>query len=144
AIPHAEHLARSLGADLTLLQVTDAAEELLTASMPIGTPPMPSITVEVAQQVATDQRENAVADLSTLAGAPPARPVPGGNVEVATGQPADAILEASERLDVDVVVMATHGRGGLGRMLLGSVADAVARNSERAAILLVRPREEDD
>ena len=142
AIPHAEHLARSLGADLVLLQVTDAEGDLLAAAMPIGTPPQPSITVEMAQQVAREQHAEAEAELAVLAGALQARAVPVVEVVVVAGQPADAIIDAVNRLSIDVVVMATHGRGGLGRLLLGSVADAVARNTERAAVLLVRPHED--
>ena len=142
AIPHAEHLARSLGADLVLLQVTASEADLLTAGMPIGTPPQPGITVEVAQQVAREQHAEAEAELSVLAGALQARAVPVVDVEVVAGQPADGILSAVDRLNIDIVVMATHGRGGLGRLLLGSVADAVARNTERAAVLLVRPDED--
>jgi nucleotide-binding universal stress UspA family protein len=43
------------------------------------------------------------------------------------GQAADAIPAAVARLGADLVVMSTHGRGGLGRFLYGSVADAVLR-----------------
>jgi len=38
-------------------------------------------------------------------------------------------------------VMATRGRTGLGRALLGSVADHVVRNTPKAAVLLIRPGE---
>lgn len=43
--------------------------------------------------------------------------------------PAQAILDAIERYEVDLVVMATHGRSGVGRMIYGSVADEVLRHS---------------
>jgi nucleotide-binding universal stress UspA family protein len=56
---------------------------------------------------------------------------------VRIGEPAREIAEiASEQL-ADLVVMATHGRAGLGRAILGSVADAVVRAAQ-AAVLLVR------
>jgi nucleotide-binding universal stress UspA family protein len=44
------------------------------------------------------------------------------------------------REDVDLIVMTTHGRGGLSRLWLGSVADVLIRMS-RVPILLVRPQE---
>src|SRR5208283_2159202 len=43
------------------------------------------------------------------------------------GQPANWIVKAIEELGVDSVVMATHGRKGIGRLILGSVAERVVR-----------------
>ncbi|HWV58191.1 MAG TPA: universal stress protein [Longimicrobiales bacterium] len=42
---------------------------------------------------------------------------------------ARAILWAAERLKADMIALATHGRGGLARMVLGSVADKVVRGA---------------
>ena len=50
--------------------------------------------------------------------------------EVRDGDPADAILKLSESSEMQAVVMASHGRGGLGRWLLGSVATKVLRGSK--------------
>ena len=52
--------------------------------------------------------------------------------------PADAILHVAAREEVDLIVMSTHGRGGLSRMLMGSVADSVFRATSRA-VMLVKP-----
>jgi nucleotide-binding universal stress UspA family protein len=57
------------------------------------------------------------------------------------GDPAKAILRAADELKVDSVVMATHGRKGLGRLILGSVAERVVRESPRP-VLTVRPTAE--
>lgn len=51
---------------------------------------------------------------------------------------ATALLDAARDLGVDLLAMATHGRGGLSRVLLGSVADKVVRGSDRP-VLLYRP-----
>lgn len=51
--------------------------------------------------------------------------------------PADAILEFAETRDVDLIALGTHGRGGVARALLGSVADKVVRGA-RCPVLLVR------
>ncbi len=45
------------------------------------------------------------------------------------GDTATSILSAIEQLGVDSVVMATHGRKGIGRLILGSVAQRVMRES---------------
>ena len=51
---------------------------------------------------------------------------------------AQGILEQAENNGVDLIAMATHGRGGLGRVFLGSVADKVVRGAT-TPVLLLRP-----
>jgi nucleotide-binding universal stress UspA family protein len=58
--------------------------------------------------------------------------------DVRTGDAADGIAAAQIDRGVDLVVMATHGRSGLGRAVLGSVAGAVLRTGN-VPVLLVRP-----
>jgi nucleotide-binding universal stress UspA family protein len=48
---------------------------------------------------------------------------------IAEGKPSRRIVEYAERENCDVVVMGTHGRGGIDRLLLGSVAETVVRSS---------------
>ena len=47
----------------------------------------------------------------------------------------ETILAAAERLDVDLVVLGSHGRSGVKRALLGSVAEQIARQSMRPVLL---------
>jgi nucleotide-binding universal stress UspA family protein len=54
-----------------------------------------------------------------------------------------AILAAAEEADADMIVMGTHGRTGVGRVLLGSVTERVVRRSD-APVLSVRYHPEDD
>jgi nucleotide-binding universal stress UspA family protein len=56
--------------------------------------------------------------------------------------PAIAILEYALEGDVDVIAMATHGRGPVGRLLVGSVADKVLRAGSVPVLLRHIPREE--
>ena len=53
------------------------------------------------------------------------------------GPAAAAIVEAAETHKADMIVMSTHGRSGLGRLILGSVAESVLRGT-RTPILVVR------
>lgn len=53
------------------------------------------------------------------------------------GPPAYSIVEGARLYDVDLIVMSTHGRSGLGRLILGSVAESVLRGTT-TPILLVR------
>lgn len=58
-----------------------------------------------------------------------------------SGEPADAIARFSQEHDIDIIVMGTHGRTGLLRLLMGSVAEAVVRRS-KCAVLTVKPAED--
>ncbi len=50
-------------------------------------------------------------------------------------QPAPAILDTADKLDSDLIVLGTHGRGGLRRLILGSVADKVIRGTRRPVLI---------
>ncbi|MEZ4663771.1 MAG: universal stress protein [Caldilineaceae bacterium] len=58
-----------------------------------------------------------------------------------TGEAAETICTYAQNKKVDVIAMATHGRSGLSRMLMGSVAEEVVRTSP-IPVLLLRPEEE--
>ena len=62
--------------------------------------------------------------------------------EVRRGEAADEILKAARESKADVIAMTTHGRTGLGRLLFGSVAETVLRESE-LPVLLMRSTEAD-
>ena len=53
------------------------------------------------------------------------------------GNPADEIVRLAEEENADLIVMATHGRTGIGRVLMGSVAEAVVRRARAIGADLV-------
>jgi nucleotide-binding universal stress UspA family protein len=63
------------------------------------------------------------------------------SAELRSGGAADGILGAAKDSDIDLIAMATHGRGGVGRLLLGSVAQRVL-NRTTAPLLLIHPATE--
>jgi nucleotide-binding universal stress UspA family protein len=58
---------------------------------------------------------------------------------VRRGRAAEEILAAAEESGVDMIAMATHGRPGLGRLLFGSVAEAVLRCANVPVFLMRQP-----
>jgi nucleotide-binding universal stress UspA family protein len=69
-----------------------------------------------------------------------ARLLDGGVAEVEAsvyGRPVEAIVEAARYRRADLIVMSSHGRSGLGRLVLGSVAESVLRATP-TPILLIR------
>ncbi|MBN1206622.1 MAG: universal stress protein [Myxococcaceae bacterium] len=64
-------------------------------------------------------------------------------IELVTGRKvSEAICQAAERLDCDVICLATHGRSGLTRALAGSVAQEVLMNGTRPIFIVRPPRDE--
>lgn len=55
---------------------------------------------------------------------------------VAGGQPFNAIVDCAESEHADLIVMSSHGRSGLSRMLIGSVTDKILRGA-RCPVLVV-------
>lgn len=64
-----------------------------------------------------------------------------GNVPVETtlidGSPSSEVIRYAEKTACDLIVMGTHGRGGIDRLLLGSVAERVVRSS-KVPVLTIR------
>jgi nucleotide-binding universal stress UspA family protein len=60
-----------------------------------------------------------------------------GEVLVRSGDARDVILQAAEEVKADLIVMGTHGRRGISRALLGSVAEMIVRSSP-VPVLTVR------
>lgn len=56
--------------------------------------------------------------------------------EVTEGRPSDEITKAADRHEVDLIAMSTHGRTGLDRFVLGSVAERVLHITERPLLLI--------
>jgi nucleotide-binding universal stress UspA family protein len=55
------------------------------------------------------------------------------------GDPADAVLRTAESEGVDMIVMGTHGRRGITRLLMGSVAEAVVRRATCPVLTVKQP-----
>lgn len=140
AITHAKELALATKSPIVLIQVIDSEEQLIAQSSGITIEPMAmgEITVDAARAAVAAQREAATQNLESAKGE-----LVAAGVEVETlireGHPGDQIVEAVEAVGADVVVIATHGRTGFRRAILGSVADHVARHTPNASVILIKP-----
>jgi nucleotide-binding universal stress UspA family protein len=57
-------------------------------------------------------------------------------VQVRFGDAVAGILAGAREVEADLIAMSTHGRGGLGRLLFGSVAEAVLRQAETPVFMM--------
>ncbi len=60
--------------------------------------------------------------------------------EVRRGKPADSILEVANAWPADLILLASHGRGGVSRSILGSVSDSVLTRSPCQVIVIGMPK----
>jgi nucleotide-binding universal stress UspA family protein len=60
--------------------------------------------------------------------------------QVAVGSPYQKIIDMAEAEQVDLIVMATAGRTGFSRLIMGSIAERVVRTAS-CPVLTIRPRE---
>lgn len=129
ALEEAAGLAARFGAVLHLLHVvTEPMKEPWS-----GFSPAAAYLAEIdAHKAGAIRRLNRLAD---RIGAAPA----GVDVAVRVGDPADAILQYATDHDIDLIVCGTHGRRGLDRLVMGSVAERVVRLAP-CAVLTVGPR----
>lgn len=119
ALPYVEIMAKSTGASLVLVRAVTVGA-LLGARLD---------EQELHPVAESEQYLDGVAErLRSL----------GLTVETVAreGEPAETILETARAKRVDLIAMATHGRTGLGRILLGSIADEVMRHSTLPVLLV--------
>jgi len=60
--------------------------------------------------------------------------------EVIVGKTAESLADYAKKHDIDLIIIATHGRSGVSRWVWGSIADRVLRSSH-IPVLVVRPAE---
>lgn len=61
------------------------------------------------------------------------------DAELLTGDPVDRVVEYARDNGVELIVMATHGRGGISHVLMGSVAEHIVRKAPCPVLTLKQP-----
>jgi nucleotide-binding universal stress UspA family protein len=122
ATEHAFELARSLGASLVVVSVIDPGSLLLPGGRFRARVDQVRERLEADAQVLVARGRREGIDVSFL---------------VWTGDPGDQIVEAAEAEGAEMLIVGSHGRGTMGRLLLGSVSEHVVRNA-RCPVLVVR------
>ena len=133
ALGHARELANAFDAQLHCLHVVDEAYQYWSAmgpeSVPVGPPP--DDMIELARTRMEKFRAEQLTDLKR-------EPI----TQVSLGRPFAEIIGYARRNEVGLIVMATHGRGAVAHLLLGSTTEKVVRKA-RCAVLTVRPGDQE-
>ena len=128
ALPYAEELASRLKTELILFQVVPRAYHVYGAYMSVAQVPYTDEEMEPIKasaqsylgKVGNKLKDKGIATRS----------------EVGVGAAADEIMKLAEENSVDMVTMSTHGRSGISRWALGSVADKVVRGTKQPVALV--------
>jgi nucleotide-binding universal stress UspA family protein len=115
-LPHVDALVAKFGSRITLVRAISCREKIIAAD-----------------------REEAEAYLAACAKRLNCQGLP-AHYECLEGSQAEVIAELARQLAIDLIAMTTHGRSGLARVLLGSVAAGVVQNTP-CPVLLVHVRE---
>jgi nucleotide-binding universal stress UspA family protein len=130
ALDYAVLLAKQFGADLYLLHAFEVPAYYIPGLGGLGGPDI----IEWLRSVKEREQKR----LETLAGE-----VRQKGIEVhpilKEGSPDGEILKAVKEVAADLIILGTHGRSGLDRFMMGSVAERVLRQAP-CPILLVRPK----
>jgi nucleotide-binding universal stress UspA family protein len=120
ALKIAVEVAKHFGAELWVMHVVPPVPPPASVT---DTTFAPNFDLPLYQQELAASSEKALKDLLE-------QKVPqevGAHPVMATGDPAREIIRAAEEQTVDLIVIATHGHTGWGRLLFGSVAEKVVR-----------------
>jgi len=123
AMHYATSLARDAGAKLLIVHVEE--------------PPLAYGGGELYYGIPDPDRGDLTKMLDELTPSDPAVPY---EHRMLLGEPATEIVRLAEEQAADLIVMGTHGRTGLKRLLMGSVAEAVVRRSACPVLTFKEPR----
>jgi nucleotide-binding universal stress UspA family protein len=130
ALKPAFALAEKFGSEVLLLRVP-LVQQYVT--LPSGTTPL--VTENYLEQDRAETEAYLRAMKTQWSGIAAAL-----RIEAISGEPAPVILDVARSEAVDTIVMSTHGRSGLSRLLYGSVAESVLRGAT-VPVLLIPMRE---
>jgi universal stress protein A len=128
AVRYAQEFALGMGASLMLLNVVEPRPMAVDISLNY-------VPLE------EDLEKAATEDLELLLGELRATGINADGL-VRIGNPADIILERLNELDVNLVIMGSHGKKGLSRLLMGSVAETIVRRAV-CPVLIVKDDEKE-
>ena len=139
ALRYATAVAQHFDAEIILIRVIRPTTPVIAAEAHgIASPAESEIAVQAALEA--DKRKTARAKryLSEKVRIIKSRHTK-ASYRMAIGDPAQSIMQFSKNENVDLIVMTTHGKSGLRRAVMGSIADVVIRESGKP-VLVIRPQ----
>jgi len=128
ALQYAEIVAEVFGAEIALIHIVQGGERPSDVHKGRGERRREEISVEESRKMISHlimDKDLVIRSIKIL---------------VRNGSPAEEIVKAAKEMDVDIIVMSTHGRTGIRHTVIGSVAEKVVRYA-LCPVLTVKPEE---
>jgi nucleotide-binding universal stress UspA family protein len=132
ALAYGRELARTFGATLHVLHVADDVFVRLGGDSYTAVLPELQKGLEVAAQ---KQLDELLVDNDPI-------PLPVKKAVLTSSATAPAIVQYARDLDIDLIVVGTHGRGPVAHLLMGSVAERVVRSASCPVLTVRHPEHE--
>jgi nucleotide-binding universal stress UspA family protein len=123
-------LARELKANVTAVTVTEPWTAVIVGDAPLAFP------VDEYEKSANETASHVLAGVTKLARK---ADITCATIHAKDQYPADGILDTAKKNNCDLIVMASHGRRGLGRLILGSEAVNVLTHSSIPVLICRQP-----
>jgi nucleotide-binding universal stress UspA family protein len=133
ALAYGRELARSFGAQLTVLHVVDNIQ-----ARAVGGDGFVFVDPALQHEFEASARRQ----VERLVAADDREPLPSVAAIVTSNHPAVAIVDYARRSAIDLIVIGTHGRGAVAHLLLGSVAERVVRSAPCPVLTVRHPERE--
>jgi nucleotide-binding universal stress UspA family protein len=133
ALQYASSLARTFGASIICVHVVEPM--VPSAGYSGVTEPLPIADITEQLEDSAERELPKIAEREECAGL---------EVEevIAHGEAASEIVRVAKERNVDLIVVSSHGRTGLGRILFGSTAEAIVRHASCPVLVVKPPHEE--
>jgi nucleotide-binding universal stress UspA family protein len=135
-LEHAEALANAFGSHVLLLHATLSPETVI-AETTAGDAAIGQVAPTMDPRPILEADHASATDYLTQIAERLRQHTLNVTIDSTEGPANTVIVERAAALDVSLILMTTHGRGGLGRMVFGSTADSVLRHAP-CPVLLVR------
>ncbi len=134
-LPHVEDIAARMEAEVVLVRVVQYVADYLAASSTLAAgSPMVLASIKEGDEAVRQEAGKYLMGIASLLSDKGLKV----KSDVRFGPVAENILDAADEKNADLIAMSTHGRSGVARWLVGSVADRIVHGAN-VPVLLVRP-----
>ena len=145
SLKYAVEIAQKFNAEIALIQVEKPATAIAASDGPqpdIKSPAAAKIAIQIALDEDKRNLSKAKRYLSRKARDIKAKKI-ACSYNAYIGNPAESIILYSRRKKIDLIIMTSHGKSGIVRAVMGSVADEVVRKSGKP-VLVIRPNKKSE
>ena len=128
ALQYAEIVAEVFGAEITLIHIVPGSEKSTEVKKGKGERQEGEMSIEESRKMISHMLMDKDLVIRSI------------KILVRNGSPAEEIVKAAKETDTDIIIMSTHGRTGVRRTVIGSVAEKVVRYA-LCPVLTVKPEE---